>query len=94
MKWSRLSMRERRTSSSPCGWTKKVPGSAWRSTSRYVLLKAEQATTVLRPMARSSLVHVARDSSHGHRSSSVRGSPADIFLRLASGWKSSPSANS
>src|SRR5450631_1668863 len=32
--------------------------------------------------------------SHGHRSSSVRGWPEDIFAMLASGWNASPSANS
>ena len=39
-----------------------------------------------------SLIQSAIRFSHGHRSSSVSGTPAAIFATLAGGWKSSASA--
>jgi hypothetical protein len=43
------------------------------------------------PASRLSASIPARISSQGCRSSSVSGSPADIFAMLASGWNWSPS---
>ena len=47
---------------------------------------------VLVPRSACSLIQARSDSSHGRRSSSVRGTPRLILAILASGWKSSASA--
>ncbi|CAM5571373.1 hypothetical protein SCYAM73S_03383 [Streptomyces cyaneofuscatus] len=53
-------------------------------------LRAELETTP--PSPARPCAHSPMASSQGHRSSSSRGVPADIFSMFARGWKSSPSA--
>jgi hypothetical protein len=56
-------------------------------------LRAEQATTALRPLASCSPIQSAIVWSQGQRSSSSSGMPCRIFETFAAGWNWSPSAN-
>ena len=63
------------------------------SSRRYSGFSAEQDSTAGSPAAACRATIAASVCSHGHLSSSLSGTPALIFARLAGGWRASPSMN-
>ena len=89
MKWSgRAASRASSTAGDGARCTKKSAGACSRNASRYRLLSAEHATTT--PPGRLATASPT-SSSHGQRSSSSSGTPADILRTFDAGCRSSAS---